>query len=35
MAAGGQRSRRHYNAFFKLELSEREKTELTEYLKSL
>jgi hypothetical protein len=25
----------HYNAFFKLELSEREKTELTEYLKSL
>jgi len=25
----------HYDAFFKLGLSEREKTELTEYLKTL
>jgi hypothetical protein len=29
------RSVEHYDAFFKLGLSEREKTELTEYLKSL
>jgi hypothetical protein len=29
------RSVEHYDAFFKLGLSEREETELTEYLKSL